>query len=120
MEFNSALPIYLQVVTEIKREIVTGRIALGEKLPSGRDLALQYTINPNTASRVYKELENAGICFTKRGLGTFVSEDPDLVKRLRDEMARELLEQFLEGMRKLGISPQEAAELIAVGETPAS
>ena len=64
MEFNSALPIYLQVVTAIKRDIVTGKISLGEKLPSGRDLAIQYTINPNTASRVYKELENQGICFT--------------------------------------------------------
>lgn len=116
MEFNSALPIYLQVVTAIKREIVTGRMQLGEKLPSGRDLALQYTINPNTASRVYKELENQGICFTRRGLGTYVSEDPDLVKRLKDEMAQELLEQFLEGMRQLGISEEEAVELIRKGD----
>lgn len=117
MEFNSALPIYLQVETVIKREIVTGRIALGEKLPSSRDLALQYTINPNTASRVYKELENEGICFTRRGLGTFVSEDPNLVKRLKEEMAQELLEQFLEGMRKLGISSEEAVELIRKGDS---
>ena len=117
MEFNSALPIYLQVETAIKREIATGRIALGEKLPSSRDLALQYTINPNTASRVYKELENEGICFTRRGLGTFVSEDPNLVKRLREEMAQELLEQFLEGMRKLGISSEEAVELIRKGDS---
>lgn len=116
MEFNSALPIYLQVVTSIKRDIVTGRMQLGEKLPSGRDLALQYTINPNTASRVYKELENQGICFTKRGLGTYVSEDPDLVKRLKDEMAQELLEQFLEGMRQLGISEEEAVQLIKKGD----
>lgn len=112
MEFNSALPIYLQVVTSIKRDIVTGKIALGEKLPSGRDLALAYTINPNTASRVYKELENEGICFTRRGLGTFVSEDPHLVLRLRDELTQELLEQFLDGMRKLGISAKEAVHLI--------
>lgn len=117
MEFNSALPIYLQVEMAIKREIATGRIALGEKLPSGRDLALQYTINPNTASRVYKELENEGVCFTRRGLGTFVSEDPDLVKRLKEEMAQELLAQFLEGMRKLGISSEEAVELIRKGDS---
>lgn len=116
MEFNSALPIYLQVVTAIKREIVIGVLQMGEKMPSGRDLALKYTINPNTANRVYKELENEGICFTRRGLGTYVSEDPDLVKRLRDEMAQELLDQFLEGMEKLGISAQEAVELIRKGE----
>ncbi len=112
MEFNAALPIYLQVVTAIKREIVTGVLLIGEKMPSGRDLALKYMINPNTASRVYKELENEGICFTRRGLGTYVSEDPDLVKRLKDEMAQELLDQFLEGMEQLGISAREAVELI--------
>lgn len=116
MEFNSALPIYLQVVAAIKREIVTGVLQLGEKLPSGRDLALMYTINPNTASRVYKELENEGICFTRRGLGTFVSEDPDLVKRLKDELTQELLNQFLEGMKQLGISEEEAVQLIRKGE----
>lgn len=116
MEFNSALPIYLQVVTAIKREIVTGMLQMGEKMPSGRELALKYTINPNTASRVYKELENEGICFTRRGLGTYVSEDPDLVKRLKDEMAQELLDQFLEGMKQLGISAEDAVELIRKGE----
>lgn len=116
MEFNSSLPIYLQVVTAIKREIVMGRIQLGEKMLSGRDLALQYTINPNTANRVYKELENQGICFTRRGLGTFVSEDPHLVKRLKDEMAQELLVQFMEGMRQLGISKEEAIQLIKEGD----
>lgn len=116
MEFNSALPIYLQVVTDIKREIVTRELQNGAKMPSGRDLALKYTINPNTASRVYKELESEGICFTKRGLGTFVSEDPDLVNRLRDELVQGLLEPFMEGMSRLGISAQEVIELIRKGE----
>ena len=116
MEFNSSIPIYLQVITEIKRDIVTGKIALGEKLPSGRDLAIQYTINPNTASRVYKEMENMGICFTKRGLGTYVSEDFELVKRLKDEMAQELLKQFLDGMSQIGISKDEAVQLIKNGQ----
>ncbi|MDO4522492.1 MAG: GntR family transcriptional regulator [Eubacteriales bacterium] len=112
MEFNSALPIYLQVVTAIKREIVIGAIGLGEKLPSGRDLAIRYTINPNTASRVYKELESEGICFTRRGLGTFVSEDPELISRMKAEMAQELLQQFIDGMSRLGITRAEAAEMI--------
>lgn len=116
MEFNSSLPIYLQVVTAIKREIVMGKIQLGEKMLSGRDLALLYTINPNTANRVYKELENQGICFTRRGLGTYVSEDPELVKRLKNEMAQELLEQFMEGMKQLGISKEEAIQLIQEGD----
>ena len=53
MEYNSSLPIYLQVANLIKRDIVTGKRELGEKLPSVRELAVSYTINPNTVSRVY-------------------------------------------------------------------
>ena len=72
MEYNPALPIYLQVANSIKRDIVTGRLELGARLPSVRDLAVAYTINPNTVSRVYKELEMEDVCFTRRGMGTFV------------------------------------------------
>ncbi|MDY3249676.1 MAG: GntR family transcriptional regulator [Candidatus Choladocola sp.] len=112
MEFNPALPIYLQVMTLLKREIVTGELALGEKMMSVRELALRYTINPNTVSRVYRELENEGVCFTKRGMGTFVTEDPGRVRLLKDEMAGELISQFLDGMKRLGISRAEALVMI--------
>lgn len=60
MEYNPALPIYLQAANSIKRDIVTGKLPPGAKLPSVRDLAVEYTINPNTVSRVYKELESEG------------------------------------------------------------
>ena len=112
MEFNSALPIYLQVMTSIKRDIVMGRLKPGEKLPSVRDMAVTYTINPNTVSRVYRELESEGISFTKRGMGTFVTEDEEKVQQLRSEMADGLVLRFLEDMRQLGISPEQAAKLI--------
>lgn len=112
MEFNPALPIYLQVMTALKRDIVTGQLSLGEKLPSVRDLALRYTINPNTVSRVYKELENEGVCFTRRGMGTFVTEDRTRVEKLKEEMAGELMTQFLEGMKRIGITPEEAIQMI--------
>ena len=116
MEFKSALPIYLQVMTEIKRDIVTGRIQLGEKLPSVRDLAVYYTINPNTVSRVYKELESEGVCFTKRGMGTFVTEDTKKVEQMKEEMANEIVAHFLEGMQQIGISKEEAIERLRTTE----
>lgn len=108
MEFQSALPIYLQVMTSIKRDIVTGRLSPGDKLPSVRDMAIQYTINPNTMSRVYRELEAEGVCFTRRGMGTFVTEDEKKIASMRREMAQELVNRFLEGMKQIGISPEEA------------
>ena len=108
MEYNPALPIYLQVANSIKRDIVTGRLELGARLPSVRDLAVEYTINPNTVSRVYKELEMEGVCFTRRGMGTFVTEDPERVQQLKEEMAGALIREFLEGMEQLGFSRAQA------------
>lgn len=112
MEFNPSLPIYLQVMTAIKRDIVTGRLALGEKLPSVRDLALQYTINPNTAGRVYQELMNEGVCFTRRGMGTFVTEDEQKAVQMKREMAHGLVQDYLRGMQKIGIAREEAARYL--------
>ncbi len=112
MEFQAALPIYLQVKTMIKRDIVAGVLQPGEKMPSVRELALQFTINPNTVSRVYRELEAEGICFTRRGMGTFVTENPGIVRQLQEEMAQELMAHFLNGMNQLGFSREEAILMI--------
>ena len=112
MEYNSSLPIYLQVANLIKRDIVTGKRELGEKLPSVRELAVSYTINPNTVSRVYKELEMEGVCFTRRGMGTFVTENPKKVKSMKEEMAGKLIREFLEGMQQLGFTRAEAIRIL--------
>lgn len=112
MEYNPALPIYLQAANSIKRDIVTGKLPPGAKLPSVRDLAVEYTINPNTVSRVYKELESEGVCFTRRGMGTFVTEDPGKVDQMKEEMAGTLIRDFLEGMEQLGFSRSEAIALL--------
>lgn len=116
MEYNSALPIYLQVAQSIKRDIVTGKLAPGDKLPSVRELAVNYTINPNTVSRVYKELETEQVCFTKRGMGTFVTEDTQRVAKMKREMAGTLIYEFLEGMKQLGFSHEEAIRILEESE----
>ncbi len=112
MKYEANSPIYLQVVNAIKLEIINGKISPGEKLPSGRDLALLYTINPNTSARVYQELESQGICYTKRGMGTYVTEDIQVIHNCRDNMAKENLYNFLTNLYKLGISKEEAIDMI--------
>ena len=116
MEYNPALPIYLQVANSIKRDIVTGRLELGARLPSVRDLAVAYTINPNTVSRVYKELEMEDVCFTRRGMWTFVTQDPEKVKNMKREMAGTLIYEFLEGMNQLGFTQEEAIKVLEQSE----
>ena len=112
MEFNNNLPIYLQVINQIKKDMIQGRLPMGEKLPSTRELAVQYQINPNTAVRVYKEMEQLGMCFTKRGLGTFVTEDVEVITKMKEEMAEELLESFVQEMSDLGFSKEELITII--------
>ena len=112
MQYDSKTPIYLQVVNAIKADIVTGNLKCGEKLPSGRDLAVKYTINPNTSARVYQELEAQGACFTKRGMGTYVTEDTSMIEKFKKEMAQNALDDFLMSISKLGISKEEAIDLL--------
>ena len=112
MNFDPMIPIWLQVVTRIKQQIVTGELPPGLKLPGGRDLALQYGINPNTAARIYQELEREGLCLTQRGLGTFVTESRETIEALRKEMARLAVSRFLSDLKGLGLTRKDAVELI--------
>lgn len=107
MEFNTEIPIYMQVIRDIKKQIVRKKFLPGDKLPSSRELAVLYKVNPNTAARIYKELESEGYCYTKRGLGTFITEDESMQKELRKEMAQSLLDGFLKEMKDLGFEKEE-------------
>ena len=112
MNFDPMIPIWLQVSTLIKQQIVTGQLSPGAKLPGGRDLAVQYSINPNTAARIYQEMEREGICVTRRGLGTFVTEDETVIRRLKHEMARQAVSRFLADLKGMGLGREDAVKLI--------
>ena len=112
MNFDPMTPIWLQVATRLKQQIATGTLPPGAKLPGGRDLAIQFAINPNTAARIYQELEREGVCDTRRGLGTFVTERADKICALRAEMAQQALKRFLTDLSGLGMGPEDAIQLI--------
>jgi GntR family transcriptional regulator len=71
---DDGVPIYLQIVNQVKHLVASGRLASGDEMPSIRVLAEQLTINPNTVARAYLELEHAGIVTKRNGTGTYVSE----------------------------------------------
>ena len=112
MNFDPMTPIWLQVATRLKQQIVTGELPPGSKLPGGRDLALQYGINPNTAARIYQEMEREGLCLTQRGLGTFVTENREAIAALREEMACQAVSRFLSDLTGLGLTRKDAIALI--------
>ena len=102
MEFKSNTPIYLQVIEDIKSRILAGEIRPGDKLPSSRELALQYDINPNTAARIYTEMERMGLSYTKRGIGTFVAEEANILDNMKQEALDRVLAEFTEAMQSMG------------------
>ncbi|MDO4483253.1 MAG: GntR family transcriptional regulator [Clostridia bacterium] len=116
MDFKPTAPIWLQVANEIKSDIASGALRPGEKLQSSRDLAVRYAINPNTAARVYQELEREGVCETRRGLGTFVTQDADHITALRIAMAQEAITACLTAMRTLGFTKEEAIHMLMIEE----
>lgn len=113
MEYNTGAPIYLQVINELKKKMVKGELKSGEKMPSSRDLAVEYKVNQNTAARIYREMEMQGWCFTRRGIGTFVSEEENMFRDLKKEMASELLKNFMHEMSGLGYKKDDIIDQIA-------
>jgi GntR family transcriptional regulator len=116
LNYDPMVPIWLQVVNRIKESIVTGRLLPGAKLPGGRDLAVQFEINPNTAARVYQELEREGLCETRRGLGTFITPEQSRIDALRERMALDALNRFLSSLKALGMTREDAAAMLNMKE----
>ena len=87
MEFQSNTPIYLQLIDMLKLQIVSGRLKPGDKLPSVRDLAMEYGVNPNTMQKALGQLEWEKLVYTVRTTGRYVTEDAASIQALRKELA---------------------------------
>jgi GntR family transcriptional regulator len=107
------LPIYLQIVNQVKYLIASGRLQPGEELPPIRVLADRLVINPNTVARAYRELETAGVVVKRRTAGTFVSDaGSPLARRERLKILIERLDALLAEARQLGVATDEVVRLL--------
>lgn len=113
MQFNDNLPIYLQIVNQIKKDIATEKLMAGQKLDSVRDLAKKFKVNPNTIARVYSEMEQESLVYTERGMGTFLTKDKDILKKLKNEMAKNIVDTYILQMSDLGFSQKETLEILS-------
>lgn len=105
-------PIYLQLMEKIRHDIVSGIYSPGERLPSVRELALDAAVNPNTMQKALSELERSGIVYSQRTSGRFITEDENMLKRLKNELAAEHIRDFFEKMKQLGFPQEETLSLI--------
>ncbi|NMB19978.1 MAG: GntR family transcriptional regulator [Firmicutes bacterium] len=112
MDFTTSTPIYLQIIEEFKRQIVTGLLKPGDKVPSQRDLAAQIKVNANTVQRAYREMEILGLVETLRGQGTFVCQSDQIVEETKSEMLTNLVDEFVRSVRALGLSQEAIMEVL--------
>ncbi|MDD2569318.1 MAG: GntR family transcriptional regulator [Clostridia bacterium] len=110
--FDENRPIYLQLIEEFRLKIAAGELACGMKLNSVRDLATEIGVNPNTMQRALSELEREGLLITQRTAGRFVTEDKEIIKALRENMAKEKLDGLIDGMLQMGYEKTEIIEFV--------
>ncbi|MCM3570685.1 GntR family transcriptional regulator [Neobacillus mesonae] len=106
-DFQSSKPIYIQIADHLSSQIVRGEMRAGEKLPSVREMAIQSGVNPNTIQRTYSEMERMGIVETRRGQGTFVTENEQVLKDLKSRLQTDIIHSFVQNMKDLGYSQEE-------------
>ena len=111
-KFRSDLPIYSQLVEQIKLGIVSAKLLPGERLMSVRDMATEAGVNPNTMQRALQELEREGMVYSQRTAGRFVTENMQVIERAKKKFAEEQIRSFLEAMKKLGYQWEEILSLL--------
>ena len=120
---GSAVPVYLQLIEQVKHAIDVGALVPGDQLPPIRQAAEELVINPNTVAKAYRELEHDGIIELRHGSGAFVSENGQAGRVGRVRTAQPVLQAALERLTAAGLTPDEIrrlfeAELLRLGDRP--
>ena len=111
-QFSNEMPIYSQLVEQIKIGIVSGMFPPGERLPSVRDLATEAGVNPNTMQRAMTELERDGLVYSQRTAGRFVTEDHAVIQAAKRDLAQRHIHAFLAAILRLGYRREEIISLL--------
>ena len=109
LDFRSGLPIYTQIVEQIRLMLATGALKPGDQLPTVRQLATDLRVNFNTIARAYRLLDEAGLISTQQGRGTYILEpsNPEVTQNLRRQELDDLTQRYLSDAAELGFSAAE-------------
>lgn len=113
------MPIYMQIMNSIRDAIASGELAAGDKVPSVREFASEFEVNPNTMQRALMELEREGILVSERAIGRFVTDDRSRIDAMRREAGSRAADAFIRQMADLGFSEEEMLDFFheRYGET---
>ena len=108
---RSGVPIYLQLIEQVKRGVALGTLATGEQLPTVKALALELTVNPNTVARAYRDLERDGVIETSPGRGSFVKLNGMVTTELRSDVAGPAFDNAVRAAKGLGMNGADVRDL---------
>ncbi len=111
-EFKKDRPIYTQIIEQIELSVVSGQWKPGERLPSVRDLAADASVNPNTMQRALAELERDGLLFTVRTNGRFITEDEEMIRKLKDSLAIIEIQNVFGKMSAFGLDRKQTIAML--------
>lgn len=111
-EFDNDRPIYVQIVEQLKIRIITHTYPPGSKLPSVRDLSMETKVNPNTMQKALGELESAGLIYTQRTNGKYVTDDVHIISKEKEALIEEYMQAFLQDMTRLELTTEEIISYI--------
>jgi len=110
---SDGVPIYQQIVNQLKYLAASGRLEAGEQLPAVRKMAERLLVNPNTVARAYRELESDGVVTSRRGAGVFVAEGVSpLAKREQNKILNERLDMLLAEARQMNVELDTLIKLL--------
>ena len=110
--FDNERPIYVQLVEKLRVEIVSGKLKNGERIPSVRELALTTKVNPNTMQKALAELENEGLIYTERTNGKFVTDNKELIEKIKRKLAEEKVNNYINDMKNIGITYEQCIQYL--------
>lgn len=110
--FNKRDPVYVQVVQHFKEQIASGYYEPGQEIPSRRELAGQLKINPNTAQRAYKEMEEAGLIFTEGNNPSRITKDEKVLRIARTELIENAVNSFIAAVEPINIPLDELVDMV--------
>ncbi len=119
-QFSSHAPVYLQIVSRIRADILKGTYRADEQIPSVRQLALEAGVNPNTMQRAFSVLEEEHLFVTRGTLGRFITTDESVLSEARETMYRETVAQILTEAHAVGLSTEELIRRLAESESALS
>ena len=110
--FNNTEPMFVQIVRQLRAEILNGTYRADEQIPSVRQLAFDASVNPNTMQKALSKLEEEGLLYTRGTVGRFVTSDVAVLERARESVRREFVRLWLEEANALGMSREDLLRYI--------